>query len=72
MTQCARTTLRSGVAVPIGCALRLYDRGGVLQADIHVSALERAPAGASPAGTPPPENSTTRVYPLDKKVGRVA
>jgi hypothetical protein len=43
----------SGVALAIGCALRLYSRGGVLEADVHVSALERVSGAVAVVVAPP-------------------
>ena len=40
----------SGVIMPVGSALRLYGRGGVLEADVHVAALERAAPGGGGGG----------------------
>ena len=61
------------MAVPIGCALRLYDRGGVLQGDVHVSALERTGAAATATTSLGPgergfsssPTGLTHVHPLD-------
>ena len=37
----------SGIIVPVGSAMRLYGRGGVLEADVHVAALERGTSSSS-------------------------